>query len=216
MEYLTSCYRQRAGSGGFLLLRQYQCRQTPVCFACIDAERSDKKDKLLEWADAFAWHKAAERPARWLSLAEEELEELLDGYQKCKLLIGIGREILVMGEGGNVCLLNTSFGRGKLSPLPGQFRAELEECAGILLATDLFLGANDRKELGEALKIAEIRTAEQAQRRLEELAGRKRESSCGSRGQGDDCRENMAVLLIGRESGGMRKRATLWENGEAL
>ena len=103
MEYLTSCYRQRAGSGGFLLLQQYQCRQTPVCFACIDAEQSDKKDKLLEWADAFAWHKAAERPARWLSRAEEELEELLDGYQKCKLLIGIGREILVMGEGGNVC-----------------------------------------------------------------------------------------------------------------
>ena len=192
MEYLTSCYRQRAGSGGFLLLQQYQCRQTSVCFACIDAEQSDKKDKLLEWADTFAWHKAAGRPARWLSRAEEELGELLDGYPKYKLLIGIGREILVMGEGGNACLLNTSFGRGRLSALPGQFRAELEAGAGILLATDLFLGVNDRKKLGEALKMAEIRTAEQAQRRLEELAGRKREGSCGG------CRENMAVLLIGK------------------
>ena len=199
MEYLTSCYRQRAGSGGFLLLRQYQCRQTPVCFACIDAEQSDKQDKLLEWADAFAWHKAAERPARWLSRAEEELEELLDGYQKCKLLIGIGREILVMGEGGNACLLNTSFGRGKLTMLPEQFRAELEADAGILLATDLFLGANDRQMLGEALKIAEIRTPEQAHRRLEELAGRKRERGCVIREQGHIRRENMAVLLIGRE-----------------
>ena len=199
MEYLTSCYRQRAGSGGFLLLRQYQCRQTPVCFACIDAEQSDKKDKLLEWADAFAWHKAAERPARWLSRAEEELEELLDGYQKGKLRIGIGRELLVMGEGGNACLLNTSFGRGKLTMLPEQFRAELEADAGILLATDLFLGANDRQMLGEALKIAEIRTPEQAHRRLEELAGRKRERGCVIREQGHIRRENMAVLLIGRE-----------------
>lgn len=198
MEYLTSCYRQRAGSGGFLLLQQYQCRQTPVCFACIDGEQSGKKDKLLEWAGAFAWHKAAERPARWLLRAEEELEELLGGYRKCKLLIGIGREILVMGEGGNACLLNTSFGRGRLSPLPGQFRAVLEEGAGILLATDSFLGTNDEQMLGEALKIAEIRTAEQAHRRLEELAGRKREGSCGSRGQADGCRESMAVLLIGK------------------
>lgn len=193
MEYLTSCYRQQAGGGGFLLLQQYQCRQTPVCFACIGGEQSDRKEKLLEWAGAFAWHKAAERPGKWLSRAEEELGELLDGYPKYKLLIGIGREILVMGEGGNACLLNTSFGRGKLSALPGQFRAELEAGAGILLATDAFLGANDGQMLGEALKIAEIRTAEQAHRRLEELAGQKRESVCGSR------RENMAVLLIGRE-----------------
>lgn len=198
MEYLTSCYRQRAGSGGFLLLQQYQCRQTPVCFVCIDGEQSGKKDKLLEWAGTFAWHKAAKRPGRWLPRAEEELEELLGGYRKCKLLIGIGREILVMGEGGNACLLNTSFGRGRLSPLPGQFRAVLEEGAGILLATDSFLGTNDEQMLGEALKIAEIRTAEQAHRRLEELAGRKREGSCGSRGQADGCRESMAVLLIGK------------------
>ncbi len=198
MEYLTSCYRQRAGSGGFLLLQQYQCRQTPVCFACIDGEQSGKKDKLLEWAGTFAWHKAAKRSGRWLPRAEEELEELLGGYRKCKLLIGIGREILVMGEGGNACLLNTSFGRGRLSPLPGQFRAVLEEGAGILLATDSFLGTNDEQMLGETLKIAEIRTAEQAHRRLEELAGRKREGSCGSRGQADGCRESMAVLLIGK------------------
>ena len=193
MEYLTSCYRQQAGGGGFLLLQQYQCRQTPVCFACIDGEQSDRKKRLLEWAGGFAWHKAAEWPGRWLSRAEKELGELFEGYPKCKLLIGIGREILVMGEGGNACLLNTSFGRGKLSALPGQFRAELEAGAGILLATDAFLGANDGQMLGEVLKIAEIRTAEQAHRRLEELAGRKRESVCGS------SRENMAVLLIGRE-----------------
>lgn len=214
MEYLTSCYRQQAGSGGFLLLQQYQCRQTPVCFACIDGEQSDKKEKLLEWAGTFAWHKAARRPGRWLLRAEKELGELLDGYQKGKLLIGIGRELLVMGEGGNVCLLHTSFGRGKLSMLPGQFRAELEEGAGILLATDDFMGANDRKTLGEALRIAEIRTAEQARRRLEELAGQKRESGCGGREQVGSC---MAVLLIGREAAGMgTRRGLLWENGEGL
>lgn len=179
MEYLTTCYKRQGESGCSLLLQQYLCRQTPVCFACLctaeggDAERicRDTAESLLNWSRKAAWHKAAVRPFIWLERFERELTYLPEtAGLKLTLFLCIEAEILVLGGGQNLSLLSTSFGRGKAIGLPGQFRGRLEPGAGLLLATDGFLKNVEGKNLEEVLRIQEIRTEEQAERRLKELA----------------------------------------------
>ena len=179
MEYLTTCYKRQGESGCSLLLQQYLCRQTPVCFACLctaeggDAERicRDTAESLLNWSRKAAWHKAAVRPFIWLERFERELTYLPEtAGLKLTLFLCIEAEILVLGGGQNLSLLSTSFGRGQAIELPGQFRGRLEPGAGLLLATDGFLKNVEGKSLEEVLRIQEIRTEEQAERRLKELA----------------------------------------------
>lgn len=179
MEYLTTCYKRQGEGGCSLLLQQYLCRQTPVCFACLctaeggDAEMTcrDMAESLLNWSRKVPWHKAAVRPVMWLERLERELTYLPETIEsKLTLFLCIEEEILVLGGGQNLSLLSTSFGRGKAIGLPGQFRGHLEPGAGLLLATDGFLKNVEGKSLEEALRLQEIRTAEQAERRLKELA----------------------------------------------
>lgn len=203
MEYLTTYYRrQREGSGCALLLQHYLCRQVPVCFACLFTAEGDGGSglcrivagRLLDWCRSVCWHKAARRPDTWLERLEGELLPILEeaGAEheefQTKLLLGIGGEILTLGEGQNLYLLSTSWGKGKAVRLPGQFRGRLEPGAGLLLATDSFLYNAGEERLGEALHLQEIRTADQAERRLKELA-----EFCGREDGG-------AILLIGKES----------------
>lgn len=187
MEYLTTCYRQQGESGCSLLLQQYLCRQMPVCFACLCTEEGEggrvrcryAAESLLNWSRKVPWHKAARRPGRWLERLEGELINLTEEQargaasreeRKMTLLIGIGEEILVLGSGQNIILLSTSFGRGKSVRQQEQFRGYLEPGAGLLLATDGFLKNIAGESLEEALRIQEIRTEEQADRRLREIA----------------------------------------------
>ncbi|MDE6639375.1 MAG: hypothetical protein K2K63_02470 [Acetatifactor sp.] len=179
MEYLTTCYRRRGEGGCSLLLQQYLCRQTPVCFACLcTAEGSegsrtcrDTAESFLNWSRKVPWHKAAVRPAMWMERFERELTDLPEAIEaKLTLFLCIEGEILVLGGGQNLSLLSTSFGRGKAIGLPGQFRGHLEPGAGLLLATDGFLKNVSGKSLEEALRLQEIKTAEQAERHLRELA----------------------------------------------
>lgn len=179
MEYLTTCYRRQGEGGCSLLLQQYLCRQTPVCFACLctaeggEGSRTcrDTAESLLNWSRKVLWHKAAARPAAWLERFERELTDLAEAIEvKLTLFLCIEEEILVLGGGQNLSLLSTSFGRGKAIGLPGQFRGHLEPGAGLLLATDGFLKNVSGKSLEEALRLQEIKTAEQAERRLRELA----------------------------------------------
>lgn len=188
MEYLTGCYRRQTAGNGFLLLQQYRCRQTVVCFACIGEDaRSGMREKMEMWAQHAEWHNSVRRTRAWLAHAERELSELSEGCGKYQILLGIGAEILALGIGYRACLLNTDFGRGRLSVLPNCFYAVLEPGAGLLLATDGFFGRHGMKMTGEALKTGELRTEEQILKRLEELAGER-----------ENGEEQMAVLLIGR------------------
>ncbi|MCM1191328.1 MAG: hypothetical protein NC123_06020 [Butyrivibrio sp.] len=182
MEYLTTCYRRQGESGCSLLLQQFLCRRTPVCFACLcTAESSgicrDTAESLLNWSRGIPWHRAAARPALWLKRFEKELTDITDlsggaarRGRRLTLLLGVGEELLALGGGQNLFLLSTSFGRGRAVELPGQFRGCLEAGAGLLLATDGFLEGVDRRSLEETLGLREIRTEEQAERRLKELA----------------------------------------------
>lgn len=186
MEYLTAYYRQQGESGCSLLLQQYSCRQTPVCFACLcSAEGEEGKEtcrnrleSLLNWSRMVPWHRAAGRPALWLERLGKELADLpevpgaaADGDgRKLTLFLCIGEEMLALGGGQNLRLLSTSFGRGKAVELPGQFRGCLEPGAGLLLATDGFLKNTELRSLEETLCLREMKTAKQAERRLRELA----------------------------------------------
>lgn len=183
MEYLTAYYRQQGESGCSLLLQQYSCRQTPVCFACLcSAEGGEESGacrkavrSFWNWGRKAPWHRAAARPVLYLRQFEGELTELLDAAEnghrlKLTLLLGIGTEIQALGSGQNLRLLSTSFGRGKAVELPGQFRGCLESGAGLLLATDGFLKNAELRSLEETLCLREIKTAKQAERRLRELA----------------------------------------------
>lgn len=224
MEYLTTCYRRQGESGCSLLLQQYLCRQTPVCFACLCTEEGEEgsmrcrnaAESLLNWSRKVPWHKAAGRPGRWLerlkgeliNLTEERVRGAASGEErKLTLLLGIGEEILVLGSGQNIILLSTSFGRGKAVRLQEQFRGCLEPGAGLLLATDGFLKNVEEESLEETLRIQEIRTEEQADRRLRELAasrepalpwgqGRKPKIGGGSKAPGGE--PVAAILLLGR------------------
>lgn len=188
MEYLTGCYRRQTAGDGFLLLQQYRCRQTAICFACIGEDaRGGMREKMENWARHAEWQNSVRRTRAWLAHAKRELLELQTGCGKYQILIGIGSELLALGRGYRVCLLNTDFGRGRLSELPECFCAVLEPGAGVLLATESFFGRHGMKMTGEALKTGELRTQEQILKRLEELAG-----------EGENDGEQMAVLLIGK------------------
>lgn len=199
MEYLTTYYRRQGeGSGCSLLLQHYLCGQTPVCLACLCTEEGEGDGgmrpavtgRLLDWCRTVCWHKAAKRPVLWMGRLEAELPPLLAEVgadrEGCRLslLLGIGGEILALGGGHNLYLLSTLWGRGKAVRLPGEFRGCLEPGAGLLLAEDSFLGDLEEKRLGEALCLQEIRTADQAERRLKELAADSSRAGSGRAGSG--------------------------------
>lgn len=185
MEYVTTYYRRQGESGCSLLLLQYLCRQTPVCLACIctaeGAEKArmcrDMAEKLKSWCRSVPWHRAARRPCRWLPRLEKELLALTAGEGqtasgsglRLTLLLCIGREILALGGGQNLMLVNTFLGTGRITPLPDSFRGCIEPGAGLLLATDKFIKSVGEQNLREVLRLPEIRTKEQADRRLREL-----------------------------------------------
>lgn len=135
------------------------------------------------------------------------------GGIKLTLLLCIGREILVLGGGQNLMLVNTSFGTGRVTPLRGSFRSGIEPGAGLLLATDGFMKSVGEQNLREVLRLPEIRTKEQADRRLRELLNfRKSSLLWESGGIENEAGDNVlgertekkeepiaAVLLIGRE-----------------
>ncbi len=167
---------------------------------------------LLDWCRSISWHGAVRKPDVWLERAGRELEDIIEngaeasedkrGEAQCSgrdsfeknavrvtLLLGIGEELLILGGGQNVRLLNTSFGRGKVRELPGRLRGYLEPGAGILLATDGFLKNTAGESLSETLRLPEIRSPEQAKRRLREIALRRPDYEESS----------AAILLVGRE-----------------
>lgn len=222
MEYLTTCYRRQEEGGCSLLLQQYMCRQVPVCFACLctaggEAGREicrNTAESLINWSRKVPWHRVAARPALWLERLEGELTDLLEksvetacDERKLTLFLGIEEEILVLGGGQNLSLLSTSFGRGKTARLPGQFRGRLEPGAGLLLATDGFMKNVEGKSLEEALRLQEIKTAEQAERRLRELAVFREPAASGGwansleyvqRDKTAGGEQTAAILLVGR------------------
>lgn len=223
MEYVTTCYRRQGESGCSLLLLQYLCRQTPVCFACICTVEGagnvrmcgNMAEKLKSWCHSVPWHRAAKHPCRWLVKLEKELSDLTaaGGGIRLTQLLCIGREILVLGGGQNLMLVNTSFGTGRVTPLRGSFRGGIEPGAGLLLATDGFLKSVGEQNLREVLRLPEIRTKEQADRRLRELLDCRSFSFSRESGGAENETENnvlrerteekeepiAAVLLIGRE-----------------
>ena len=209
MEYLTTYYRQQGEEGCSLLLQQYLCRQVPVCFACLCTAEGEEGsevckvmiDRFLGWCRKVPWHRAAKRPAAWLERFEAELTDLSKDCVKLTLLLGIAEEILVLGGGQNIILLNTSFGKGKATGLPGQFRGCLESGAGLLLATDGFMKKAEGKGLEEALRLSEIRTAEQAERHLKEIAAPVGPTKSIKNVQGKESVSEepvAAILLVGR------------------
>lgn len=216
MEYLTAYYRRQEESGCSLLLQQYLCRHVPVCFACLCTAEGEEgsgicrnmAECLLGQCRRVPWHRAASRPVSWLNRLEGELTDLLEERRaavacreiRLTLFLGIEEEILVLGGGQNLYLLNTFFGQGKATRLPGQFRGCLEPGAGLLLATDGFLKNVEGKGLEEALRLQEVKTAEQAERRLREIASRGRTSplEIAQQGRSADREPAAAILLVGR------------------
>ena len=212
MEYLTSCYRRQGEQGNSLLLQQYLCRQTPVCFACLctcGGQRSREAARyitglLLVWCRRFPWRKAVDRPDSWLERARKGLErEITRGETELRIsgllpekqgteltaILCIGEEILVLGRGQCVYLLNTAFGKGGAKYLEGTFRGRIEPNVGILIATEAFGGQLTERALGEALRPEELDTQAQADRHLAEL---------GRTGGKEDHRNSAAVLLLAK------------------
>lgn len=218
MDYLTTFYRRREEGGCSLLLQQYLCRRTPVCFGCLCTAESgaderkcgELAERLLLWCRGVPWHRAAGRPGPWLGRLGGELVDLMEtpanagkpGEIRYTLLLGIGEEILVLGGGQCLSLLSTSFGRGKLIGLPGQFRGRLEPGAGLLLATEGFMKNAKKRGMEEALQVWEMGTEKQAERHLRELGSAKKDENSEKGIPGEVSARNVpaaAILLLGRE-----------------
>lgn len=202
MNYLTS-YCRREG-GGSLLLQEYRCGDIPACFALLCSREGEKggemTERLLSWNRRFPWHRAAKAPGRWLDRAQRELGELASAWEEpsaerelsemraawegpsawresrlwWRLLVCVDQELLTLGNGCELCLLSGSLGQGSARRLSGSFRGCLEPGAGILLAEEGFLDHLPPQALAQAARTWEIRTQQQADRRLRELAGRGR------------------------------------------
>lgn len=212
MRYLTICVRQRGERGTSLLLQQYLCRKIPVCFACLCTCKGENREEagryftgqLLVWCHEFPWHKAVHSPERWLKRAEGELqaqihrstEEIRSNNMLAqntgvswRVLLGVGEEVLIMGDGQKCALLSMSMGRGAVTPMKGSFRGRLELGAGILMTTDDFFSCGEEKA-AEALPLSELQTEEQAERHLRELMENEKETYGGG---------TAAILLAAKE-----------------
>lgn len=221
MQYMTACYRQQGEGTPSLLLSQFQCRERPVCLAYladgndheINTLNADPADELRFWCRHFPWPKAVKHPGRWLARAERELAERLAGSgedaSRYTLLLAIGENLLLMGGGQPVYLINTSYGRGHAELLQPDFRGILEAGAGILLATPAFAENMRLDRLGKALCPGELKEEAQMERRLRELAEQALQETEPGGDDGTACRmrtdrkpaEPAAVLLVTRESG---------------
>lgn len=197
MRYLTTCVIQRGEGETSLLLQQYLCRKIPACFACLCTCEGENRGEagryftgqLLLWCREFPWHKAAQRPERWLNRAEGELyaqirrsmEKIKSNHMSAqntavswRVFLGVGEEVLIMGNGQKCFLLSMSLGRGAVTGMKGSFRGRLELGAGILMTTNDFFSCG--KEAAEALPLSELQTEEQAERHLRELMGSAKET----------------------------------------
>lgn len=216
MQYMTACYRQQGEGTPFLLLSQFQCRELPVCLAYladgIHFLNTDPVDELRLWCRSFPWPKAVKHPGRWLARAEKELAERVAGSgedaSRYTLMLAVGENLLLMGKGQQVYLINTSYGRGYAELLQPDFRGILEAGAGILLATPAFTGNLRLERLGKALCPGELKEEQQMERRLRELAGQALQETEQQVGDvGTACRMRAgrkpagqaAVLLVARE-----------------
>lgn len=182
MKYLTACCRRQGEEGSSLLLSQFQCREVPVCLAYLangnhHGEKGfgeESADGLRLWCRQFPWTRAVRRPETWLERAEGELADWAGTYGKGvsghTLLLAIGGNLLLMGEGQPVYLINTAYGRGCAELLQPGFQGILEAGVGILLATPAFAENLQPDLLGKALCPAELKEEAQAERRLRELA----------------------------------------------
>lgn len=203
MQYLTACYGQQGEEDPSLLLSQFQCRETPVCLAYLACGRAQGKDDpgeeplggLRLWCRQFPWTRAVRRPERWLERAEGELVDRVGrpaGGAFCHtLLLAIGGNLLLLGGGQPVYLVNTAYGRGCAELLQPGFRGSLEAGAGILLATPAFAENLQLDLLGKSLCPAQLREEAQAERRLRELAEQ-------GGGGGAACRAGGRPLPAGR------------------
>lgn len=214
MEYLTTCYRRQGEGGCSLLLLQYICRGTPVCFACLCTGGDSLAcrgvtEALLGWSRSVPWHRAAVRSAPWTERLGRELAALPELKEpgaepglRLTVLLCIGEELLALGGGQSLLLLSTSFGRGRTLGLPGQFRGSLEPGAGLLLATEGFMKNAGDRSLEGALRIRELKSPDQAGRRLKELGTPRRQSALqGQSGALQDAAGGgpaAAILLVGR------------------
>lgn len=222
MQYITAYYRQQGEATPSLLLSQFQCREVPVCLAYladgnyhgINTLNADPADELRFWCRHFPWPKAVKRPGRWLARAEKELAEKVAGSGedafRYTLLLAIGGNLLLMGGGQPVYLINTSYGRGHAEFLQPDFRGILEAGAGILLATPAFAENLRLDRLGNALCPGELKEEAQMERRLRELAEQALQETEPGGDSRTTCRvgadqqpsERAAVLLVARESCG--------------
>lgn len=210
MEYLTTCYRRQGEGGCSLLLLQYICRGTPVCFACLCTGGDSRTcrvvtEALFSWSRSVPWHRAAVRSALWMERLEGELAALpalresgVETGIRPAVLLCIGEEVLALGGGHNLLLLSTSFGRGRTLRLPEQFRGSLEPGAGLLLATEGFMKNAGDRSLEEVLRIRELKSAEQAGRRLKELGTPRGQGSSGAHKSAPGGGPTAAILLVGR------------------
>lgn len=212
MQYLINCIRRQGEGETSLLLQQYLCRKLPACFACLCTSKEESSGKagryftgqLLLWCRRFPWHRAVRRPDIWLKRAERELaEEIRRSLKKIeteglpgqnmtvswRILLGVGEEILIMGNGQKSFLLSMSMGRGVMTQLEGSFRGRLESGAGILMTTDNCLDCCE-EEAAEVLLLSELQTKEQSERHLKELMNRVFEAREG----------DAAILLVTKEN----------------
>ncbi len=197
MKYLTTYIRLQGEGETSLLLQQYACRGIPVCFVCICAcnvknEEAGRRftGQLLSWCRGFPWHKAVRSRKKWMGLAEKELAEIARESTadiacsdmtrqgllpqsiraKWKILLCLGEEAMILGNGQEAYLLGTSLGRGIVRRMNGSFRGVLEPGAGILLVPEGAVKPGEENKLGEALRLVGMETEEQANRHLREFA----------------------------------------------
>ncbi len=187
MKYLTAFYLQQGEEHTSLVLQQYQCRNVPVCFVCLCTCQNKRNrescrcftGELLEWCRYFRWHRAAGVPEEGIEKVRHELEAKLaralknlkeQKHEFCwRVLVCIGGEVLLMGEGLTTYILSMALGQGSVKQMLGDFRGKLESGAGILLTgEDRALEAEDEKRLKETLRLSELETEQQAEKHLAE------------------------------------------------
>lgn len=167
--FSASDYKPEAGS--ILILEQMQSGEVEICLLAI-CKTEGLGELILSWKEEFPWVKAAGNPKRWVTQAEEELRALVGkSIGEVRVMIGVGEEICLLGYYGKVFCIKGFFGRGTAERME-DFRGEIKEGTGILLASPHFAENRTEAEIGETLRFAGECTEEKMRKHLRELEGR--------------------------------------------
>ncbi len=183
MKYICGYYPKDGCFPVSMLIQQCECRGRQVFFACLGIS-DQKTDALME--QLFQWFRQAcvdgvvmksiRKAQKGLQKVLREETRFAPGGTTVSVsgVFCLGNQAILFRKGkGEILVAKESYGRAVLEKRTVEEAGEwvsLEEPVGIVLATPVFAESVSNLQLGQCLRMHEIRTEEQLQKQVQELS----------------------------------------------